>query len=183
MLILCGLALACGKSEHDPIAEESSGGMSGGSSATSGAPPLSGGVSGVSGSNATGGVAPSSGGQSGASTGGQAGDESAGSGGADVCESFRQAAASALEPMVRSNQGCEKDADCTRNSSLGGCYDGTFVLGGCWVPLAASSAEGVSMTARELCVPFEEAGCFGVHPCPPAPPLVCRSGACAFMID
>jgi hypothetical protein len=129
-----------------------------------------------------GGASAMHGGRSGADDAGRGDDDSAGaSGSEDVCAALRQTAASALEPLVQAHQSCDEDADCAKNSSLGGCYDGTFVLGGCWVPLAAANAETVSAAARDLCHPFEDAGCVGIHPCPSAPDLACQTGACVFV--
>jgi hypothetical protein len=174
-LFVAGAALACGKSTHDdPEAAGASAGMPAGSGAKSGR--------GTHGERNDAGAAAMHGGRSGADDAGRGGDDSAGaSGSEDVCAALSQTAASALERLVRAHQSCDEDADCTKNSSLGGCYDGTFVLGGCWVPLASSSAETVSAAARDLCHAFEDAGCVGLHPCPSAPDLVCQTGACVFV--
>jgi hypothetical protein len=201
---MTSIALACGKSTHDgPVGAggmtagaaqkggrggAATGGAAGSARAGAGNGPVGGSAGETAGrSSATGGAdagAFTTGGIAGSASAGRGGDEGAGVGGSlDECEALSQAAAKALEPVVSAHQSCESDADCATNSSLGGCYDGTFVLGGCWVPLAASGTETVSAAARDLCQAFEEAGCIGLHPCPAAPPLACQAGTCAFEVN
>jgi len=171
-LVIAASALACGKStQDDPAVAGTMAGTLAGTGAGSGG---AGGIEASGGGNNSGGDA--------AANGGKSGEAGAGAGGSqDVCETSRQAAANALARLVLAHQSCEADADCAANSSLGGCYDGTFVVAGCWVPLSASSAETVSAAARELCRPFEDMGCIGLHPCPPVQDLACRSGTCVFV--
>jgi hypothetical protein len=118
-----------------------------------------------------------SGGES-ATAGAGGGPASAGGGAGDTCESVRQAAAQALEPTVLANQSCTTHADCGVARGLGGCYDGTFVLGGCYVPVSSSAVEAVAATARELCREADEQGCTSLHPCPAAGPALCLAGTC-----
>lgn len=177
------VAIACGKAvKDDGFRDPLVGGFGGEGAALTqaaagGAAEM--GSAAQAGLGAKGGESPISGGGGVASDGAGGGTTSGGTS-TETCEALRQAAASALLPIVQASQSCREDSDCQPNSSLGDCYDGTFVLGGCWVSLSKASAEMVSARARDLCVPFSDAGCIGLHPCPAAPPSVCQSGTCSF---